>query len=77
MSKDPVFWTTKNGVKINIDDMDENHLRNTLKMIIRKNMINNESFTIIPFSKNEINKIRHCSPEQENSEPYCDDWMWK
>jgi hypothetical protein len=28
------YWTMKNGQKINVDDMDENHLRNTLKMII-------------------------------------------
>lgn len=34
------YWTTKNGEKISVDDMDLTHLRNTLKMIIhnaRKN----------------------------------------
>lgn len=30
------YWTMKNGQKINVDDMDENHLRNTLKLIIRR-----------------------------------------
>ena len=30
-----VYWTMQNGQKINVDDMDENHLRNTLKLIIR------------------------------------------
>lgn len=30
-----VYWTMANGVKINVDDMDEKHLRNTLKLIIR------------------------------------------
>lgn len=29
------YWTTKTGEKINVDDMDLTHLRNTLKMIIR------------------------------------------
>jgi hypothetical protein len=29
------YWTMKNGQKIDIDLMDENHLRNTLKMILR------------------------------------------
>jgi hypothetical protein len=29
------YWKTKDGQKINIDDMDINHLRNALKMIIR------------------------------------------
>ncbi len=33
---DTVYWTMKNGQKISVDDMDINHLRNTLKMIIRK-----------------------------------------
>jgi hypothetical protein len=30
------FWTTREGKKINVDDMDINHLRNVLKMIIRQ-----------------------------------------
>jgi hypothetical protein len=30
-----VYWTMKNGQKISVDDMDIQHLRNTLKMIIR------------------------------------------
>jgi hypothetical protein len=29
-----VYWTMKNGQKIDVDTMDINHLRNTLKMII-------------------------------------------
>ena len=30
------FWKTKEGKVINVNDMDENHLRNALKMIIRQ-----------------------------------------
>lgn len=30
-----VYWTMKDGKKISIDDMDINHLRNSLKMIVR------------------------------------------
>lgn len=30
-----VYWTMKNGQKIDVDTMDVQHLRNTLKMIIR------------------------------------------
>jgi hypothetical protein len=30
------YWTMKNGQKINVDDMDINHLRNTLKLIMRR-----------------------------------------
>ena len=33
-----VFWTMKNGTKINVDDMTEQHVRNTLKLIIRKSL---------------------------------------
>ena len=29
------YWTMKNGQKIDVDAMDVQHLRNTLKMIIR------------------------------------------
>lgn len=35
MSQGPVYWTMRNGQKINVDHMDINHLRNTLKMLIR------------------------------------------
>lgn len=30
------YWTMKNGQQIDVDDMDINHLRNTLKLIIRR-----------------------------------------
>ena len=30
-----VYWTMKNGEKIDIDEMDISHLRNTLKLIVR------------------------------------------
>jgi len=30
-----VYWRTRKGELIDVDDMDINHLRNTLKMLIR------------------------------------------
>jgi len=30
-----LYWTIKNGQQIDIDEMSESHLRNTLKMIVR------------------------------------------
>ena len=45
------YWTMKNGKKIDIDLMDENHLRNTLKMILR-NIENAEA------KEREIRKTR-------------------
>lgn len=35
MSKETVFWKMRNGKLISVDDMDINHLRNVLKMILR------------------------------------------
>ena len=35
MKNKTYYWTTKSGEKINVDEMDITHLRNTLKMIIR------------------------------------------
>jgi hypothetical protein len=35
MKNKTYYWTTKSGEKINVDDMDLNHLRNALKMILR------------------------------------------
>jgi len=33
--KETVYWKKRNGVLISIDDMDINHLRNALKLIIK------------------------------------------
>lgn len=35
MSNQPVFWKMRDGELISIDNMDINHLRNVLKMILR------------------------------------------
>ena len=29
------YWTTKNGTKVDVDEMSTDHLRNALKMILR------------------------------------------
>ena len=29
------YWTTKDGTKVDVDEMSTEHLRNTLKMILR------------------------------------------
>ena len=34
-NKEIVYWKQRNGELISIDDMDINHLRNTLKMIVK------------------------------------------
>ena len=35
MSANPTYWKMRNGELISIDNMDINHLRNTLKMIVK------------------------------------------
>ena len=35
MSNQPIYWKMRDGRLISIDDMDINHLRNVLKMIIK------------------------------------------
>jgi predicted AAA+ superfamily ATPase len=53
MNQDLIYWTTKTGEKILVDNMDLNHLRNTLKMIIRN--INKKEKEIIKRPKFQIN----------------------
>lgn len=36
MAKEKIYWTMKDGNKIDVDEMSIEHLRNTLKMIIRQ-----------------------------------------
>ena len=38
MSKEAVYWKTKDGHRINVDDMDDNHVRNAFKMLIRQHI---------------------------------------
>ncbi len=35
MSNQPIYWKMRNGELISIDNMDINHLRNVLKMIVK------------------------------------------
>lgn len=58
--KEPIYWTTKTGVKVNVDDMDENHVRNAFKMLIR---VHNE--TIV--KANEIVDKYNTLIEKKNS----------
>ena len=70
MSK-KVYWKQRNGELIDIDDMDINHLRNTLKLVLRnretviKQIFKSKTnyFTLHGDMANEFN-----SSQQENDE---------
>lgn len=36
MGAGKVYWTTKDGRKLDVDSMDEQHVRNVLKMLLRQ-----------------------------------------
>ena len=46
MEKKTYYWTTRSGEKINVDDMDIEHLRNALKMIIRNSQSKENKFCL-------------------------------
>ena len=55
------YWTTKDGTKIDVDDMSTEHLRNTLKMILR-NIDNAKS------KPKSLGNIEACFQEEEYKE---------
>jgi len=65
---EPVYWTTKSGTRINVDHMDENHLRNTLKMIIRNNVVKKDVTSTFQLNGD----IANYSIEQQIEHDYLD-----
>ncbi len=63
MSNEKIYWTMKNGNKIDVDQMTESHLRNTLKMIIR----NNNKYINDEFEKARDKAIKN----QQDLMPFC------
>jgi len=54
MIQKTIYWRMRNGNMINVDDMDINHLRNVLKMIIKNRK--KESFILVGDMANEFNE---------------------
>ena len=55
MKDEPVYWTMKNGQKINVMDMSITHMQNTLKMLIRNNTVQTKAFTLNGDMANQFN----------------------
>lgn len=62
-----VYWTMRNGQQISVDDMDLNHLRNTLKMIIK-----NSTTKIVVKKEKPLGNIEACFAEAEMDQIYND-----
>ena len=72
MGKELVYWKMRNGQLISIDDMDLNHLRNTLKMIVNnsnkhkvKVIIKKQEFKLNGDIANDFNET-HLSDEDDD-----------
>ena len=73
MNTDIVYWHMKNGQKISVDDMDINHLRNTLKLIIRRAQKPVKIKSRINESAEQFNLSQG---GEDNDEPYAFDYLW-
>lgn len=65
------YWTTKDGRKIDVDEMDIDHLRNTLKMILRN--INKKK--VRPIGNIESNFLEEQYKDWENDFYDYDDFL--
>ena len=65
----PVYWQMRNGELISVDNMDVNHLRNVLKMIIRTKTTPKKDAFVQNFIEEEINFITR-KQEEELNYPY-------
>ena len=77
MNKEIVYWTMRNGQKIDIMEMDLNHLRNALKLIIKnKNRLKtalNEKLEKEKHIKAANNFVLHGDMAQEFHESHMSD----
>jgi len=63
----PVYWQMRNGELISVDDMDVNHLRNVLKMIIRNSKTTRKKDAFLQnFIEEEINEIERQQEEESD-----------
>ena len=76
MTKEKVYWKMRNGNLISVDDMDEKHLRNTLKLVLRnretviKRIVeskNKRKFKLHGDMANEFNSSQYENDEYDES----------
>ena len=66
MYSNPIYWEQRNGVLISIDNMDINHLRNTLKMIVKNSNKHKKqvAFELKGDMANEFNSNYECDADE-------------
>jgi len=67
-----IYWTTKTGEKIDVDEMSITHLRNTLKMIIKGN---NKVPKTCPYNTEAAEMF--LEEEIYSMLPADEEWLWK
>jgi len=77
MSKELIYWTTKDGTKMNVDDMDDNHVRNAFKMLLRKvNAYIEEQKNPTPLEIRSQGEIAQMMIDDGMFEEMDEDWDW-
>lgn len=68
----PVYWRMRNGKYINVDDMDNNHVRNAFKMLLRNlYKVKKKHFTLNGDMANEFNdKYNEINDDVEYDDMY-------
>jgi len=67
------YWTMANGQQIDVDHMSENHLRNTLKMILRN--IEAQRALIAEKAKQESRKRHHIELQGDMAQQFNDTYF--
>lgn len=75
MTKEKVYWKMRNGNLISVDDMDEEHAKNVLKIVLKnrqtviKQIIKSkrQSFTLHGDMANEFNRSQYENDEYDES----------
>jgi hypothetical protein len=75
MTKEKIYWKMRNGNLISVDDMDEEHLRNVLKIVLKNRQTvmkqivkaKRQSFKLQGDMANEFNSSQYDDDEQDDS----------
>ena len=73
MSANPTYWKMRNGNLISIDNMDINHLRNTLKMIVNNSNKHRKQVTF-ELKGDMANEFNNSHLAHENDDRFDDEY---